>query len=248
MLSRLRWPAPLRLASGPCFVPYPLLLDLCLVPHHGAAQRPHVIHAIVLLLRSEDDECHHVALVFFERCHCDHPLLCESASPRSEVPHILDPFEQLIRMEGARLGVNVTHKIVILNYVVGLRNVHGFAERQADVREYHVVCSSQVEQVRQCNEATSVNLGNARHATGILLEVNIERTRDLPVQGADGVDAYFDDAWLEDSLRERRDGRGTTRLAAAAEVGDTLTRLDQHEFAVLPEALAGKVPTRQVLR
>ena len=136
--------------------------------------------------------------------------------------------------------------VVILDRVVRLRDLDPLSAARR-TRSRHVVAAGEVVEARDHREATGVDLGDVRHARGVGPEIDAE-----DAGGAVSI------AWIArvqmsttpgstTEARQARRRRHAARLAAAAEVGQPLARLHQHELAVAPQRLRVEVPARQVL-
>ena len=132
--------------------------------------------------------------------------------------------------------------------VVRLRDVDVFPEGEADVRHRHVVLAREIEQVGPRQEPSRVDLGHARHAAGVFLEIDAEDPARATIHGPHRARRHVDHARLAHGLRERGDGRHAARGPAADEIGEALERLGEDEPPLEPQRLTPEVPAGQIFR
>ncbi len=142
--------------------------------------------------------------------------------------------------------VHAAHHVVVSRRVVHLLDRDGLPHPELHVRRGHVVRAREVEQVGAGQEAAGVDLGDTRLSPGIFLEVDAEDSGGARIHGADGPDRHVHHARLGHGARQRRGRRHAARIAPDRDVGQPLEDLDQHEPALPPEALAGKIPAGEI--
>jgi hypothetical protein len=93
---------------------------------------------------------------------------------RDRIPDIADVAEELLDVEDARQGVDVSQHIVVVQDVVLVPERDRAIQRQLDVRGRHVVLTDLVEEVCRRREAASVDLRDARGPLAVLLQIDAE--------------------------------------------------------------------------